>query len=166
MTLHLGTKDRKRFWTKVSMGPVSECWPWRRSTNNHGYGKFFIKGRLFGAHRIAYLLERGPLGRLFCLHRCDNSLCCNPDHLFPGTVLDNNRDCIAKGHKASTAGELHSSRKLDSRDVSELRRLSTTMTYLQLANKFGISRGHSRAIVLGLYWKGVAADKAGIEVKR
>jgi hypothetical protein len=30
-------------------------------------------------------------------HRCDNTFCINPDHLFVGTAADNRRDAQAKG---------------------------------------------------------------------
>lgn len=34
---------------------------------------------------------------MFVCHRCDNRPCWKPDHLFLGTVADNNRDMFVKG---------------------------------------------------------------------
>ena len=88
----------KRFWSKVAIGGPMVCWPWIAGRFNHGYGQFLISGKPKVAHRVAYELQFGPIkeGALI-LHTCDNVICCNPDHLFPGTDLENARDRDAKG---------------------------------------------------------------------
>ncbi|MGH7024521.1 MAG: HNH endonuclease signature motif containing protein [Caulobacteraceae bacterium] len=53
------------------------------------------------AHRLAWELANGPIpDGLLILHKCDNPVCCNPDHLFLGTAADNHADCAAKGRAA------------------------------------------------------------------
>jgi HNH endonuclease len=50
------------------------------------------------AHRLVWEYTYGPIPEGFqVLHHCDNPPCCNPEHLFLGTSLDNNRDRDAKG---------------------------------------------------------------------
>jgi len=96
---------QSRFDKKYIPEPMSGCWLWTGSVNNSGYGQFTMFGRIVGAHRVSYELHNGVIGRdnkdktLHVLHKCDNPLCVNPDHLFIGTAKDNVTDMISKGRK-------------------------------------------------------------------
>lgn len=92
----------ERFWKKVKKGAPGECWEWQAHTNANGYGTFRVTSSACTiASRVAWELVHGPiLGGLCVLHRCDNSLCCNPGHLFIGTCGDNNADRHTKGRTA------------------------------------------------------------------
>lgn len=93
----------ERFWGKVNRIGFEECWEWMAARDPNGYGRIGGKRpRAELAHRVAYRLTRGdiPLGLHVC-HSCDNPPCCNPNHLFLGTDLDNNRDMRAKGRDAN-----------------------------------------------------------------
>lgn len=88
----------ERFWAKVDRRGPDECWPWTGATQQTGYGRFRVDGRLQGAHRVAYVLTHGHLRPgAHVLHRCDTPGCCNPSHLFLGTHADNMADKEAKG---------------------------------------------------------------------
>lgn len=76
--------------------PMSGCWLWLGGVSYPaGYGRM-TRGQY--AHRVSYEIHRGAVPRgLHVLHRCDNRICVNPDHLFVGTRSDNMRDMMAKG---------------------------------------------------------------------
>jgi hypothetical protein len=82
-----------------------DCWEWRGAVNTKGYGVFgHCRGERM-AHRFAWIAENGviPEGQ-FVLHRCDNRLCCNPQHLFLGSKADNNADMYRKGRDIFSKG--------------------------------------------------------------
>jgi len=80
---------------------VDDCWEWIGALNTDGYGMFNItinnKLRRIRAHRFSYEIHVGPIpnGLSIC-HRCDNPICVNPEHLFPGTLIENNKDRDSK----------------------------------------------------------------------
>jgi len=76
---------------------AGECLEYCGSRSD-GDGTIRVNGRMSKAHRVAWELEHGQIPDGLCiLHRCDNRPCCNVDHLFIGTVDDNNKDRAAKG---------------------------------------------------------------------
>jgi hypothetical protein len=80
--------------------PVTEsgCWIWIGHDNPGGYGAVRVGRKMLKAHRVAWMVHRGPIPKGMCvLHKCDVRPCINPDHLFLGTYADNSRDMIAKG---------------------------------------------------------------------
>ncbi len=99
--LYVDPRVVARFWAKVDKS--GDCWLWTGSKDRKGYGKLSIGSRVNGskrphsAHRIAWVLAHGDPGRACVLHRCDVPACVRHDHLFLGTVADNNRDMWRKG---------------------------------------------------------------------
>lgn len=82
-----------RFWSRVVKCIHPECWQWVGAVDVYGYGQY--NNRAFGtskAHRIAWLLIRGPIPDGLTLdHLCRNKVCVNPDHLEPVTAEENHR---------------------------------------------------------------------------
>ena len=75
------------------------CLEWTGARTSTGYGQVYVRaGKRVRAHRLAWEFARGaiPVG-MSVLHRCDNPVCCDVEHLWLGTQLDNVRDMDAKG---------------------------------------------------------------------
>lgn len=63
-----------------------------------GHKQMWHEGQMRSVHRVAWQLANGPIPDDMCVcHRCDNPPCCNVEHLFLGTVAENNYDRDRKG---------------------------------------------------------------------
>lgn len=84
-----------RFWNKVDK--TNYCWNWRAATAINGYGKFNVNKKIMSCHRLSYSMKFGQIPDELCVcHKCDNTVCVNPDHLFLGTTQDNTFDRVIK----------------------------------------------------------------------
>lgn len=88
---------KTRFEQKVDV-KESGCHLWKSTLHRDGYGKFWHIGGQIQAHRIAYMIYVGdiPEGQ-WVLHKCDNRLCVNPEHLYLGDAKQNTADMHNRG---------------------------------------------------------------------
>lgn len=97
----------ERFWLKVTK--TDKCWTWIGNHDSKGYGRIYdLRTRTKRlAHRVSWELANGliPEGMAVC-HHCDNPPCVRPEHLFLGTLDDNNKDRAAKGRTSRTHQKL------------------------------------------------------------
>lgn len=95
---------RKRFLRHVVKS--KECWNWSGSIRN-GYGAFWFKKRVLGAHRVAYELWVGELGESDVVHhKCGNRTCVRPAHLQAVCAAENNAEMLERKHYLRTIKKL------------------------------------------------------------
>ena len=85
---------------------ASGCWEHKNKPSNQ-YGHVKLRHNLKGyyAHRLSYVLYKGPFDlTLNVLHACDNPICINPDHLYLGTKKENTKDMTTRHRGAGSHG--------------------------------------------------------------
>lgn len=150
-------KDRKRFWSKVSINDNKEvCWEWQRGKSViGGYGNFDLRGKTFRAHRIAFFMGNGADPKDLCVcHKCDNPACVNPNHLFLGTDKDNVHDMHKKGRFSVRRGEENNLSKLKEGQVKEiLEKHKNGQSASSLCKEYNVSSTVIYSIVNRITWK-------------
>lgn len=143
------TKDS--FMRKVQK--TDGCWIWTGHRNKTGYGQIGYNGKVYYAHRLMWEWQYGeiPEGYYVC-HHCDNRACVNPDHLFLGTPLDNQRDSLHKGR--NYRGERHYMTNLSAADVMAIRYLwAGRIPGKDIATMFGVLPSAVSNILTRRNWK-------------
>lgn len=161
-----------RFWTNVNKDghthpTYGQCWVWIGCKTPKGYGLFKL-GTEITTHRVSWTVHNGRIPDGLCvLHRCDNTSCVNPKHLFLGTQLDNIADMVSKSrqakgvkHKSKTKpetvakGESHGRARLTNESIHEIRRLSRQgATQAKIALFFGVTQKTISKIINHKQWK-------------
>lgn len=126
--------------------PVTEsgCWLWTGAVWGGGrYGCFRGKE---SAHKASLRLYRGrpTSSEEHVCHKCDTTLCVNPDHLFISDASGNMQDMIGKKRKHVYL------QKLGEDQVQECMRLRKAgMKVKDIALQFGMSEGQMSRITRG-----------------
>ena len=120
-----------------SRSSLNGCVFFTGATDKDGYGKLRINNRDVRVHRVAWELAHGPIpdGLVVC-HRCDTPGCINVEHLFLGTVADNNADTTNKGRRAR--GEGHGRARITEGLALEI--FYAKGTWQEIADRYRIGR--------------------------
>lgn len=141
-------ETRKRFEGSYIIAD-NDCWIWKAQAANFGkYGRFTVDGLRLWAHRVAWIMENGPIpeGLVVC-HSCPIKACVRPDHLYLGTHKENMQDMLGdspRGRKPT----------LTAQQVILIRTSPKTVT--ELAAELGASYQVVHAALYGLSWKHLA----------
>ena len=145
-----------RFWSKISVGAADACWNWNGAKDKDGYGNVKCGKQVTKAHRIAYALHNGkwPDDSMVC-HKCDNTSCCNPAHLWTGTNQDNQNDSVSKGRNkpGSLTGEENPGAKLSKEQATQaITMIAQGFTNKRIAHMLGVSHATISCIRLSKAW--------------
>jgi hypothetical protein len=157
---HGPIKDRLE--RRLAANAETGCLEWTGQTSSNGYGRIRSTGKPYRSvytHRVAWELANGPISDgLFVCHRCDNRICCNPDHLFLGTAADNSGDMVTKGRSAR--GRRVAGAILTEERVAQIRTLRAEgWSHEDLARRFEITSRHVGKVCRGEIWKHVGGDR-------
>jgi len=133
------------FETKVHR--TKDCWLWTGAKGKGPYGMFSLGREKIKAHRASWIIHFGEIPEgMYVLHKCDVSLCVNPEHLFLGTHKNNMEDMVRKGRGCM---------KLTWDGVNRVRRLHATGKILikTLAKIFSLNQTTVGRIVNNKTWK-------------
>lgn len=115
---------------RIKIDPISNCWEWNLSIHGTGYGILDRGTRAFKlcktelVHRVSFLVFHGPIPKpLVVRHRCNNKICCNPEHLELGTTHQNIKDKY-ESIESMTTPALHNYRKRINNKIQNLHELN------------------------------------------
>lgn len=134
----------KEGFEKFVIRNPGKCWGWKGcAPKNPGYGQFRSAMKLERAHRASWTLHFGEIPKgIFVLHKCDNRICSNPQHLFLGNHLSNTKDMMEKGRHPTMgkSGEDNHKAVLTNNKVREIKRLLKTalLSACDIAEMFNV----------------------------
>jgi len=155
-------RDRLERLIDKSAGALA-CWPFiRKHQNRSGHKQMWANGRMRFVHRLVWEVVNGqiPTGMCVC-HHCDNPACCNPRHLFLGTIADNNADRDRKGRQRSVHGTDSPNAKLTDDDIIKIiSMLQQRISQQKIAEQFNVRQGTIWFIAARKSWAHLSAGAA------
>jgi len=126
------------------LDPETGCHIWRWGKKESEHGTMTLAGnKHILMHRVAWETRNGPIpegGQIN--HRCNNTSCINPDHLYLGDQFDNMQDTVRVGN--------HAVQKLTWAVAQAIREdyEPGKITYKELADRYSVTNGTISNIVM------------------
>ena len=120
-------------------GGKDACWPFTGVTNNKNRPYFAVDGKKHLAYRLVYDLVNGDgkLNGVIARHTCDNEICCNPQHIVPGSHQDNMTDMKERERHGLPHHTIRAIRKLGDHGIN----------HKVIAERFGVGRSTITEII-------------------
>lgn len=134
----------------------NNCFVWTGNKTHDNYGRIRIGNKKYRVHRIVYILYYGeiPKNKPYICHKCNNSKCINPEHLYAGTPKDNVRDMINAKRNNHLKGEKHPKAKLKKHQILEIRNLHKKgYSIRKIAKKYNMGKTTIQLIINKKIWK-------------
>ena len=143
------------FWRRVAPPDEDGCRIYMGTKDSDGYGAVKSGGKMFKAHRLAFLFSHGSIDdALQVQHTCNNRPCCEPIHLIQGTPKQNSEWMVKSGRAVNNVGEKNPRRKLTEAQAVALKgevRAGGRPTVI--ARNYGVTYCHLRGIMRGEIWR-------------
>ena len=122
-----------------------------------GYVRIYYNNKQNRLYRVIYEKKFGPIpSGMLIRHKCDNTYCCNIDHLIIGTPKDNVADMWERNRqrdftKNLCIGYKNGANKLTETQVKEI--YLSSIPYKKLAKMYNVSSTNIYYIKHKLSWK-------------
>lgn len=107
-----------------------------KAHSQSGYALMKYKKSTTGAHRISWIVHNGNIPEgMWVLHKCDNPLCININHLWLGCPKDNTADMVSKGRENFYGQKIYTSSEVNKAVVYRRK----GMTYREIAQQLNVT---------------------------
>ena len=140
---NMSVRDRLEKYTMPE--PNTGCWLWVGACSADGYPRLTVGSltdktkKSVRVNRLVCVMAHGLPDGMHALHKCDNPICVNPDHIYPGTAKQNTEDCITRMRRTQIKrGSLNVMAKLNEDQVLAIR--CSKQRGMDLAKEYDVSQ--------------------------
>lgn len=144
---------------RINADSIDGCWEWARGTftPKRRYGMtWWCGGKL--VHRLMKEIIHEPPSdkHSFACHKCNNTKCVNPSHIYWGDAKSNSADCKSAGRLVREVGRERYNAKLTEEQVLRIIQEAPTRSRgwgRKIAAEFGVANTAINNIIRGRRWK-------------
>lgn len=145
---------KSRFLSKIELNNQNGCIEWKSAVKAR-YPMFGLsQNKQVKAHRYAYFLENGEFDpKKWVLHKCDNTRCCNPAHLYLGDAKQNASDRVSRGREGDRNGIKNGRSKINDGSAYIIKNMLKGKSHKFVSGLYGVTPEMVSNIRRGLNWK-------------